>query len=249
MRKLMKKVAQSALAKLGYEMRCTRYIAPTMLNPEAVLDLNFRHLIADLMHRTRRQQLVFMQIGAFDGVSCDPLREFVIAHGWQGILVEPQPTAYQKLVTNYREQQGLIFKNCAVTQSRGELELYIVSGDDMPDWVGGLAGFSRESIEKHESIIPGISKHITSIRVPTVTFADLLSELPAPLDLLQIDTEGFDAQLLEMFPFGQCLPSLIHFERKHLSPQVLDDCLKNLHKYGYRFAYDGQEDMLAYLNQ
>ena len=245
----MKKLAQTALTKLGYEMRCTRYIAPTMLNPVAVLDLNFRHLIADLMYRGRREQLVFMQIGAFDGVSCDPLREFVMAHNWQGILVEPQPTAFKKLVANYSEQQGLIFKNCAVTQTRGELELFVVSGDDMPDWVGGLAGFSRESIEKHESIVPGISKHITSIRVPTVTFGDLIAELPAPLDLLQIDTEGFDAQLLEMFPFEQCRPSLIHFERKHLPPRVLDDCLRNLQKYGYRFAFDGHEDMLAYSDQ
>lgn len=249
MRALLKSIVQSGLDKLGYELRCTRSIASTMLNSRLVLQLNFRHLVTDLMHRTGRQQLVFMQVGAFDGVSCDPLREFVLAYNWKGILLEPQPSAYAKLIANYKDQSGLIFKNCAVAHEHGQLELFTVEGDDLPAWCGGLAGFSRESIEKHEPFAPGISKHITSFQVPTVPFVDLLAELDAPLDLLQIDTEGFDAELLKMFPFDKSKPTLIHFERKHLSASVLDECLKHLQKFGYRFAFDGQEDMLAYLDQ
>ncbi len=245
MRQWIKSIVQSGLHSLGYEMRCTRYIATTMLKPQAVVELNFRHAVTELMHREQRQSLVFMQVGAFDGVSCDPLREFVTAYNWRGILVEPQPSAYEKLVTNYADQPGLIFKNCAVAKARGQLELFTVKGDDLPAWCGGLAGFSRESIEKHEPFAPGISQRIVSLQVPTVPFTDLIAELPASLDLLQIDTEGFDAQLLDMFPFNNCKPSLIHFERKHLSPQVLDACLQHLAKFGYRFAFDGQEDMLA----
>jgi FkbM family methyltransferase len=245
MRQLLKSIVQSGLDRIGYEIRCTRSIPSMMRNPDHVVELSFRHVVTELMHRIDRTQLCFLQVGAFDGVSCDPLREFVEKYNWQGILVEPQPTAFQQLVANYEAQSGLIFRNCAVAKERGQLELFTVTGDHLPTWCGGLAGFSRESIEKHEPFAPGISECIVSMNVPTVPFSDLLSELPTALDLLQIDTEGFDTQLLEMFPFAQCQPSIIHFERKHLTPSALDECLRKLATFGYRFAFDGGEDMLA----
>ena len=249
MRQLLKSLVQSSLDRLGYEMRCTRSIPKMMLDTRNVVELTFRHSVTELMHRVGRSELSFIQVGAFDGVSCDPLREFVQKYNWQGILIEPQPQPFQKLVANYENQNGLVFKNCAVAKERGQLELFTVTGDHLPTWCGGLAGFSRESIEKHEPFAPGISQCINSIQVPTLTFADLLSELVAPLDLLQIDTEGFDAHLLGMYPFDQSRPSLIHFERKHLCPSVLDNCLQKLGGVGYRFAFDGGEDMLAMLNK
>lgn len=245
MRQSLKSIVQSGLGRLGYEMRCTRSIPKMMQDTRNIVELGFRHSVTELMHRLGRTQLSFLQVGAFDGVSCDPLREFVEKYHWQGILVEPQPQAFQKLVANYASQSGLIFRNCAVAKERGHVELFTVTGDHLPTWCGGLAGFSRESIEKHEPFAPGISKCIVSMHVPTVAFSDLLAELATPLDLLQIDTEGFDAQLLEMFPFAHNRPSIIHFERKHLSPSALDDCLRKLARFGYRFAFDGGEDMLA----
>lgn len=246
MRNLLKSMTQSMLSAVGYELHCTRYIASKMLLPEHVINLNFQHVVCTLMHKLRRQQLTFLQIGAFDGVSSDPLREFVHEYGWRGVLVEPQPSAYKKLVENYREQANLLFKNFAVSKTSGTLTLYTVSGEGLPDWCGGLAGFSRESIEKHEAFAPGISQKILPLEVPTVTFEELLAELPSPeLDLLQIDTEGFDAQLLAMFPFEKIRPHLIHFERKHLSVRDLDKCLSHLAENGYKFAFDGGEDMIA----
>lgn len=249
MRQLIKSVVQSSLKSLGYEMRCTRYIPQTMLDTSLAVELNFRHVVTELMHRCNRTQLIFMQIGAFDGVSCDPLREFVLKYNWQGVLVEPQPSAFSKLLTNYEACAGLIFKNCAVAKTSGQVDLFVVQGDDLPAWCGGLAGFSRESIEKHEPFAPGISQRIVALKVPTVPFNDLLCALPAPLDLLQTDTEGFDAELLDMFPFETHRPKLIHFERKHLSAQILDSCLQKLARFGYRFAFDGPEDMLAILEE
>ncbi len=249
MRQLLKSIIQSSLSGLGYEMRCTRFIPPTMLNPEYVIQLNFRHAVTELMDRLNRTQLTFMQVGAFDGISCDPLREFILKYEWQGVLLEPQPAAFEKLTANYAGQPGLVFKNCAVAETRGQLELFTVQGDDLPAWCGGLAGFSRQSIEKHEPFAPGISQRIVSMQVPTIPFADLLQEVVGPLDLLQIDTEGFDAELLKIFPFDLSQPSIIHFERKHLSAETLDSSLIQLARYGYRFAFDGDEDMLALKSQ
>lgn len=249
MRHLLKSLVQSTLGSMGYEVRCIRSLPPTMRSAESVVELNFRHAVTELMDRLDRTKLTFMQVGAFDGVSCDPLRDFVLKYGWQGILIEPQPAAFHKLVENYAAQPGLNLKNCAVSEHQGQLELFTVKGDHLPIWCGGLAGFSRESIEKHEPFAPGISHCIVSMAVPTVPFSGLLAELPAQLDLLQIDTEGFDAELIKMFPFDESRPSIIHFERKHLATPVLEKCLRHLSHFGYRFAFDGGEDMLALLSK
>jgi hypothetical protein len=118
----------------------------------------------------------------------------------------------------------------------------------LPTWCGGLAGFSRQSIEKHEPFLPGISKYIVESSVPTETFDEILQLMPTDeLDLLQIDTEGFDSMLLSMFPFQRVKPKLIHFERKHLSVNELEESLVHLASFGYKFALDGDEDMVALL--
>ena len=37
------------------------------------------------------------------------------------------------------------------------------------------------------------------------------------LDLLQIDAEGYDFELLKIFPFTKVVPKIIHFEHIHLT--------------------------------
>ena len=38
----------------------------------------------------RGRRLSFVQIGANDGVTGDPIRRFILEFGWSGVLVEPQ---------------------------------------------------------------------------------------------------------------------------------------------------------------
>jgi len=248
-RPMLKAAAVRALATAGYEMRCVRDVAPAMLDASRRRELEFRDVVCRLMHDLGRTSLSFVQVGAFDGVSCDPIREFVVRHDWRGVLLEPQPEAFAELVRNYGDRAGLIFRNAAVAESAGHLTLHTVDAEGLPAWCGGLASFSRDSIEKHEPLVPGLSRRIVSRQVPTVTFDEVLDALGAPeLHVLQIDTEGFDAEVVGMFPFRRMRPAVVHFERKHLSPTALDRCLSRLSGFGYRFAYDGGEDMTAVLD-
>lgn len=68
------------------------------------------------------------------------------------------------------------------------------------------------------------------------------------VDLLQIDTEGFDAEIIYIFPFDKIKLSIIHFESKHLSKPKLEKLLTHLISMGYSVAYDGEEDMLVVYN-
>src|SRR3954468_10330611 len=48
--------------------------------------------------------VAFLQIGANDGVTGDPIRAFVTRYGWHGVCLEPQPEAFARLQATYRDQ-------------------------------------------------------------------------------------------------------------------------------------------------
>ena len=54
--------------------------------------------------------LFFLQIGANDGVSDDPINALVRKYNWSGILVEPGSEAFIDLQNNYKDYKDkLIF--------------------------------------------------------------------------------------------------------------------------------------------
>jgi hypothetical protein len=70
----------------------------------------------------------FIQIGANDGMYDDDLRKYILDYSWQGVLVEPQPGPFARLVQNYRGHSGLRFENAAIGRTSGVASLYGFSG-------------------------------------------------------------------------------------------------------------------------
>ena len=66
------------------------------------------------------------------------------------------------------------------------------------------------------------------------------------LDLLQIDTEGFDYEIIKMIDFKKIKPKLICFEHLHLSEATKRQCEEHLLKKGYRLEHF-RSDSLAIL--
>lgn len=58
----------------------------------------------------------FIQIGACDGITGDPLRTCIMANpNWTGVMIEPNPVVYDELKKNYAEQADRIeFRPVAV---------------------------------------------------------------------------------------------------------------------------------------
>ncbi|HET6992529.1 MAG TPA: hypothetical protein VFJ43_14445, partial [Bacteroidia bacterium] len=56
----------------------------------------------------------FVQIGSNDGKKNDPLHSYIRKNGWKGILVEPDPANFKKLVSYYSQVNGLIFENLGI---------------------------------------------------------------------------------------------------------------------------------------
>lgn len=65
------------------------------------------------------------------------------------------------------------------------------------------------------------------------------------IDLLVIDTMGFDFEILKMFPFDTIKPSIIHFEHSLLSPEDQISCFKQLTTLGYGLTQVAVDDRLS----
>ncbi len=238
---------RESLLRSGYRIDCVRSIPPSLRDPARLRLLEFEDVVCRRMVECGRP-LTFIQVGAFDGVTKDPLYPFITRHGWSGILIEPQASACETLHRLHGDRPEIRIFRAAIAERDGEAILYRVSPEaDLPEWCGGLASFCRDSIEKHEKFAPGITRAIVEETVPTRTFSSLFEEasIETSPDLLQMDTEGFDTQLLEWFPFETWRPPIVHFEIKHFGKAELEPCLERLAEFGYRFAPSGGEDLLA----
>lgn len=215
------------------------------------LSLNFDHVLSQyLLDRAGTNPFTFIQVGAFDGVTCDPLRKYLVKYPWTGVMLEPQPIAFGKLSALYMGKEEISILNAAISMDNGEADLYVVENDVFPEWARGMASFDEHNIRKHSDALPGLAGSIKKTRIKTVSFEQLLADHQfSRIDLLQIDTEGFDAEVLKLFPFGKIKPEIIHFESKHIPAVQLESTLTRLANFGYALARDGQEDMMAVLRE
>jgi FkbM family methyltransferase len=245
----MKHLLKMALAKLGYRVQGTRFCPRQLLEPASLRAIEFDDVVCRWMFEFR-PELTFIQIGAFDGTTKDPLRKYINKCGWRGVVVEPQARAANHLRELYRGNDCIVILQAALHGKSGTRTLYTVDSPMAPSWAGGLASFQRENITKHSDLIPGLETMILEDSVDCITFDEVLGHLPdKQIDLLQIDTEGADGYILSLFPLDRAQPSIIHWEVKHLSTPEREKCLDRLARFGYRFAPSGDEDMLAVLER
>jgi FkbM family methyltransferase len=244
----LKQRLRAILRSLGYEIKGIKYTPQQLLDLTLARRIEFDDIVCRYMFE-RGEALSFIEVGACDGETNDPLRKYITRCGWRGMLIEPQPAAAARLRTLYKDNDRVTIHQIAIDRKRGNRTLYAVDSSvlDIPQWAAGLASFDRSIVAKHEDQIPGLSTAIIEISVPCTTFDDILAGLPdEQVDFLQIDAEGADRLLLSMFPFHRLKPSIIHWETKHDTKQQKEETLSLLAGHGYRFAA-GDEDTTAIL--
>lgn len=240
-----KQMIREALRHFGYEIRRTKpaELGPTELPLVDVLDL----LVREHLQVNPRPFLV--QIGANDGRTEDPVHELVRRYKLRGLLVEPQPRAFRNLCENYHDQEQLEFENCLLGSVDGTTTFYAVSEqtEGLPFWLYQSASLDRSVVAnalrvfreaKGVSAIPeDYEILIESLAVPSITWERLLEKHGvSQIDVLVIDTMGFDFEILKLFPFELMKPSIIHFEHSMLSRADQRAALMFLTDHGYSLA-------------
>lgn len=183
----------------------------------------------------------FVQIGAHDGVRYDDLYGFVTNQLCSGIVVEPLPDAFERLRANYADYPRILPINKAIHETAPVLSLYRVRPNALAryaGWVSGIASFDRDHLLSHGIATEDVSA-VTVQCTPLMKLLEETSMLDA--DLLQIDTEGYDAAILRMIDHARFRPRLIKYEHKSLSSRAQAESQAELAKQGYRIVLEGPD--------
>ena len=75
-------------------------------NPRVdVFDLIVRYICL-----LRGGSFFFIQVGANDGITVDPIHKYIIEYHWNGILIEPQPGVFDQLKQDVSERAAVDFR-------------------------------------------------------------------------------------------------------------------------------------------
>src|SRR4051812_40969419 len=105
----------------------------TLVSADTILDIPLK----EFFKLTGESNIkTFVQIGSNDGKKNDPLFYYVKRNRWKGILVEPDPANFKKLLNNYMDTEGLIFENVGIGPAAGDLLFYRLGNitDQEPGW-------------------------------------------------------------------------------------------------------------------
>lgn len=204
------------------------------------------------------KDFLVVQIGANDGITHDPIHKFIKRDKWNGVLLEPQKFVFDKFLSKlYRKHKNIQVVNAAMGYEDGTLPIYKI-GFSESRWATGLTTFDKATLEKAfssghverkcakegVSIPSDSSMHIVEEAVRVLSVDSILGKCrengnSRSVDLLMIDTEGFDYEVIKMFDLPRNQPGMIIFEHSHLSEQDYAECLELFNANGYDAKKDG----------
>lgn len=202
-----------------------------------------------------KSKIRFINIGSNDGKFWDPMYEFIKKDSWQCVFVEPQEVPFKKLRSNFAHLEDAVFIRAAVAGKPAKKMFYSLNCSQSR-WATGLSSFSRQHIVKHSDYIKdeaakeGImlsddpDDWIHEEEIDVIDYEMLLEECPFQhIDILHIDTEGYDFEILKSIP-EKLLPTVIHYEHRHLGKNR-DTCVAYLQERGYETFLSGEWNTMA----
>lgn len=175
----------------------------------------------------------FLEIGTCDFQTLGYLGDL----GWKGVMIEPIPKYYQSL-TSQSTHPNIYYINAAIDWEEGERTMYMASEEQiqkLPYSVGMSSFFPKPDI---------LSEEIT---VKTLTLEKVFEMCGVDrVDFLKIDAEGYDAQIIKMFPFDRFKPNHIKVEKEHMDDVELAGTLRILSLNGYHCEWT-ERDIFAFL--
>ncbi len=225
-----KKFIKSLIQLTGFDL--VRHVED-LKNPIDILPLIIK------THMATNRPFYLVQVGANDGILDDPIRDLILQYNLPGLMIEPLPDMFEKLVKNYIDQPQLIFENIAILEEAGTLPLYRlkINANVARHW-HGIASFSKNNL-----ISQGVSpEDITLEEVEGVTLVSLVKKHNiSDITLLQIDTEGYDYDVIRCAFQSGIRPDIINYEHCWLVPKIRNNCKRLLIKENYRFLEIGKD--------
>ena len=176
-----------------------------------------------------------IQIGANDGKRFDILNKFIKLNKTKAILIEPIKKNFEDLKFNYRKLKYVKLENLAISVNNEINYLFKVNEKYLKyygDHVPGITSFNKLHLINH-----GIKKnHITKEKVNSSSIKKIIYKYNLKnLDLLYIDTEGYDGKIVLDFLNIRLFNTIIIFEYIHIDNKIFEKVIKKLLLSKYKF--------------
>lgn len=176
----------------------------------------------------------FIQVGANDGISFDFLYDFIIKRDSKGVVVEPVKEYFDELIQNYEDCPKIIKINKAVHSLQKSVVISRISPkavEKYPDWVKGIASLDANH-HKKTGIDSGdiVEEVVNADNLMNIVNQNMVNK---NIDYFQVDTEGFDYEVLKMIDFDIIKPKIIKYEYVNLNIEDQKALLLLLNNNGY----------------
>ena len=139
----------------------------------------------------------FLEIGAYDGLFLSNTY-CLLEKGWQGVMVEPSPEAFQRLRKNTSAfQNNLKLVNCAISDKNG-ITKFFECDEDNKDGIRSVSTTVPAHVEMWNNINNNVK--FKELYVATITMDNLLREFGLDFDFVNIDVESANLLILKQLP-------------------------------------------------
>lgn len=205
---------------------------------------NTRYL-PDVLQRFLRPDFYFVNIGANDGVSNDPIFPFIQQYGWRGLAVEPLRHVFEELQRNYAGFPGVAVEHAAITATPRPLHFVAPEATDA-EWIRQSGSLDLGYVEKTIALMrywkfqgevrDDLERFIQRVEVPCLTFDALLAKHAVQrIDFLNIDAENSDFEILGMIDFTRWRPGILCLETSEFTEAQAPQVAAMLAAAGYEF--------------
>lgn len=158
-----------------------------------------------------RENGVFVDVGAHDGVTFSNTYVLEKNHGWTGLAFEPNPKVFEKLQSNRKCQ----CVNACVNSEPGTVDFQLVIGN--PEMLSGIVDSYQEKHKlRIQREVQEFNGSLEIIKVPSVRLSDYL-ELQSInfVDYMSIDVEGAELRVLNSIDFSKTTFKVIGIENNY----------------------------------
>ena len=142
----------------------------------------------------KKENGFFIELGANDGLTQSNTAFFELNRNWKGILIEPSPAAFELCKKN--RPNSTCFNYACVSNTFTEQYIY-----------GDFTGCLMSSVNGERKNKPA------TIKVPVRTLESILDEIkPSEIDILSLDTEGYELNILEGLNLKKYRPQYLLIE-------------------------------------
>ena len=176
--------------------------------------------------KNRLEPGVFIECGAFDGLTESSCKFFEESLNWNAYNIEASPSIFKRLVENRPSSNNF---NLALSNNVGIMSFTDVHHPDFELCTNGSLTHTTE----HKQWLDEIKCDYSITDVEVITFRKLIERLKLKnLQLLVLDIEGHEIQALEGFLESEVLPEILCIEHGHLGHEHLKGIIEPL---GYTF--------------